>query len=116
MTSEKGAALPLLFHPFPANGRLPGKTPHGSVIVVLLLVFAAVLLVVSTGLLVLAAVLRAVVEVLLPAVLAALVILAVLAVLSVLVVGIVLHDSHLTASSMPKKAVFPFILQKKFLK
>ena len=65
----------------------------------------------SVLLLLVLAVVGAVVEVLLSAVLAALV---VLAILVVLVVGIILHDSHLTADSMPRSAIFLFILQKIF--
>ena len=76
------------------------------VVVLLLLIFLI-------RLLVLAVVVGAIVKVLLSTVLVALV---VLAILILLVIGIVLHDSHLTAVSMPDRVIFLFTFSKKFQK
>jgi glucan phosphoethanolaminetransferase (alkaline phosphatase superfamily) len=90
-----------------AKGRSPSLFSN-LVVVILLLVLVAVVL------LILAVVAGAVVILLLSAILIALVVLAVAAVLAVLIFVVVLHDSHLTAVSMPNQEKFLSGLHKKF--
>ena len=94
---------------FAVNKRSEGPFPFAPllsiclVVIVLLLVLAAITLLIA----------GAIVILLLSAVLVALVILAVAAVLAVLILVVVLHDSHLTAVSMPSLNKFLAGLRRK---